>query len=666
MSGKLAWGIIGTGAIAKTFARGLAPSTTGDLVAVGSRTQEKADAFGDEFDVDRRYGSYEALLADPDVRAVYICTPHPMHAEWAIKAAEAGKHILCEKPITLNYPEAMAVIEAARRNDVFFMEAFMYRCHPQTAKLVELIRDKAIGEVRLIKAAFSFHAGFNPEGRLLNNALGGGGILDVGCYTTSVSRLIAGAARGKDFAEPIDIKAMGKIGDVTRVDEYAVAILRFPGDIIAEIATGVQLNQDNSLRIFGAAGSIYVPAWWNPGSEPGKSSIFVTRQGQPDEEIVVEFDRGVYTYEADTVAANIANRQAPSPAMSWEDTLGNVRTTDEWRLAIGMVYDIEQPTAAYPTIDNRPLVRRPEIKMSYGEIEGVGKPVARLIQGATLAGGRHQLPHASILFDEYFRNGGNCFDTAYIYGNSDTILGRWIANRGVRNQVVVLAKGAHTPHCYPEAITQQLGETLERMQTDYIDLYIMHRDNPEVPVGEFIDVLNEHRNAGRIRAFGGSNWSVERVQAANDYAKSKGLHGFSAVSNNFSLARMVNPPWDGCVASSDAASREWFKRTQMPLLSWSSLGRGFFVRGNPDDLSDQGLIYCWYAEDNFERLGRAKELAKKKGVEAVQIALAYVLHQPFPSFALVGPEKLHELMVSLDALDIELTPDEVKWLNLES
>ena len=665
MSGKLAWGIIGTGNIAKTFARGLAPSTTGELLAVGSRNQESADKFGDEFKVPRRYGSYEELLADSDVQAVYICIPHPIHAEWAIKAAEAGKHILCEKPITLNYPEAMAVIEAARLNDVFLMEAYMYRCHPQIAKLVELIKSKAIGEVRLIKASFSFNAGWNPEGRLLKHEMGGGGILDVGGYTTSVSRLIAGAALGKDFVEPIEVKAMGKIGE-SRVDDYTAALLRFPGDIIAQIATGVQLNQDNSLQVFGTEGNIFLPVFWNPDRQPGQPGMTLTRYGQPAEDVSVETDRGVYTYEADTVAANIANRQAPAPAVSWDDTLGNMRTCDTWRLGIGMVYDIEQPTANYPTIDNRPLTRRAGAKMPYGKIEGVTKPVARMIMGATLAGGQFQLPHASVLFDEYFRNGGNCFDTAHIYGHSDAILGRWIANRGVREDVVVLAKGAHSPNCNPESVTSQLGETLERMGTDYVDLYVLHRDNPEIPVGEFIDVLNEHRSAGRIRAFGGSNWSTERVQAANDYAKSKGVAGFSAVSNNFSLARMVNPPWDGCIASSDAESRGWFTRTQMPLLSWSSLARGFFVRGKADELSDQMLVSCWYADDNFERLARAQQLAAKKGVEPVQVALAYVLSQPFPAFALIGPEKLHELTVSLAALDIELSPDELKWLNLES
>ena len=158
MSKALNWGIIGTGTIAHIFAGGIAKSSTGTLVAVGSRTQDAADSFGATWHVPRRYGSYSDLLMDKDVQAVYISTPHPLHAEWAIKAADAGKHILCEKPLALNYAQAETMIEAARRNDVFLMEAFMYRCHPQTAKLVELIRSGAIGRVCVIQATFSFQS----------------------------------------------------------------------------------------------------------------------------------------------------------------------------------------------------------------------------------------------------------------------------------------------------------------------------------------------------------------------------------------------------------------------------------------------------------------------------------------------------------------------------
>lgn len=659
MPSKLAWGIISTGRISGKFAEGLAESKTGQLLAVASRDKAKADQFGDQHNVPKRYGSYEELLADREVQAVYISTPHPMHAEWAIKAADAGKHILCEKPITLNYDEATAVIEAARRNDVFLMEAFMYRCNPQTHKLVELIRKKSIGEVRMIQAAFGFNAGWNPEGRLMNRALGGGGIMDVGCYPVSFSRLVAGVAHDKPFEDPIEVKAAGHIGE-TGVDDWTAAILKFSGDIVAQVSTSVQLSQDNSARIYGSEGWILIPNAWTPN----EGKIIVYAAGKEPEEITFD-KRDIYGIEADTVAEYLDKRQAPSPAMSWDDTLGNLKTLDAWRAQIGLAYEHESPTAFVPTMDNRPLTVKPN-NMKYGSIEGVEKKISRLIMGVMIPPDQFALPHASVLFDEFFARGGNCFDTAYIYGGglSDRVLGQWIKNRGIREQVVTLCKGAHTPNCYPDLLTAQLFETLDRMQTSYTDLYIMHRDNEEVPVGEFIDVLNEHKRAGRIRAFGGSNWSIRRIEEANAYAAEKGLTGMAAVSNNLSLARMVEPVWAGCVTAHDPCSRAWFEEHQMPLLAWSSLARGFFVTGAPDNLSDPSMVNSWYSDDNFQRLDRAKEMAKKKGVEPVVIAAAWVLSQPFPVFALFGPGSIAEMNISLKALDVELTPDEVKWLNL--
>src|SRR5207237_10744335 len=159
---------------------------TGNLVALGRRAKEQADGFAATFQRRRAHGSYEELLAGDAVQAVYIATPHPSHALWAIRAAETKKHLLVEKPIGMNHAEAMAIVEAAIANDVFLMEAFMYRCHPQIARVIELIRGGAIGEVRVINATFSFHwpKPWNDQTRLTSNALGGGGILDVGCYTT--------------------------------------------------------------------------------------------------------------------------------------------------------------------------------------------------------------------------------------------------------------------------------------------------------------------------------------------------------------------------------------------------------------------------------------------------------------------------------------------------
>jgi aryl-alcohol dehydrogenase-like predicted oxidoreductase len=205
------------------------------------------------------------------------------------------------------------------------------------------------------------------------------------------------------------------------------------------------------------------------------------------------------------------------------------------------------------------------------------------------------------------------------------------------------------------------------LQVDYVDIYMMHRDNPEIPVGEFITVLNELRDAGRLRVFGGSNWSIERVTQANEWAAEHGMAGFSAVSNNFSLARMIDPVWAGCISASDARSRAWLTEKQMPLMPWSSQARGFFTgRARPDDFSDAELVRCWYSEDNFQRLERVNAMAKEHGVLPINIALAYVLCQPFPTFPLIGPRLLAETRTSFPALTIELTPEDLRWLNLEA
>ncbi len=344
MSRKIKWGILATGAIAHAFARGLTVSRTGTLVAVGSRSKEKADAFGAEFNVPNRHPTYDELLGDTDVEAIYISTPHPQHAEWAIKAMEHGKHVLVEKPIGLNQCEAQAMIEAAVANRVFLMEAYMYRCHPQTLKLVELLREKVIGDVRVIQATFSFQAGFNAAGRVWNNALGGGGILDVGGYTTSIARLIAGAALGQPFADPVAVTGAGALHPETGVDAWAVGTLKFEGDILASVATGVGVSQENVVRIFGSEGSILVPDPYvcNREGKSGGKIIISTRKGGV-KEITVESPVTSYAHEADVAGLAIMAGQQQAEPISWNDTLGNIRTQDQWRHAIGLVYKSEKP-----------------------------------------------------------------------------------------------------------------------------------------------------------------------------------------------------------------------------------------------------------------------------------------------------------------------------------
>ncbi len=233
--------------------------------------------------------------------------------------------------------------------------------------------------------------------------------------------------------------------------------------------------------------------------------------------------------------------------------------------------------------------------------------------------------------------------------------------------MVLIVKGAHTPHCTPEALTEQLGISLERLGTHHGEIYIMHRDNPAVPVGEFVDVLNRHREAGRIGIFGGSNWSVARLSEANAYAAAHGLEGFSVLNNQLSLAAVVEPVWAGCLSAGDADTRRWLADNQFPLIAWSSQARGFFTpRAAPDRVSDAELVRCWYSDANFERKRRAAQLAAAKGCEEINIALAWVLDQPFPVWTLIGPATTGELHSSIRAVNVSLTPEEFVWLNLES
>jgi predicted dehydrogenase/aryl-alcohol dehydrogenase-like predicted oxidoreductase len=660
----LRWGILSTGNIARVFATGVGRSRLSQLVAVASRTLDSAKRFATEHNITRAFGDYDALLADPEVQAVYIGAPHPEHARWVIKAAEAGKHVLCEKPLGLNHAEAMVMAAVAAKNQVVLMEGYMYRCHPQTRKIIDLVTSGTIGTVGLIQASFSFNSEFTPASRLWSNDLAGGGILDVGGYPVSFARMLAGAVNGKPFLDPIEVTGSGHLHPETGIDVYAAATLKFSNEIVAQVSTGVGLTQDNSARIYGSVGWIEVPVPWIPTREGGTSRILVHR-GEETEEIVIDEQQHLYGLEADAFADAVFAGKTEVPEIPIADTLGNLNTMDQWRAAIGLTYESEKPEQMAHTVARRPIRRSQNPPMRYGQVNGIDKPVSRLVLGVD---NQRTMPHAAAMFDDYIEKGGNTFDTAWIYaqGLQEKLFGHWHTHRNIRNEIVLIGKGAHTPFCTPEGLTRQLFESLDRLKTDHLDLYLMHRDNPEIPVGEFVDVLNEHKKAGRINVFGGSNWSIDRINAANRYAKRKQLIGFSVLSNNFSLARMVDPVWAGCISASDPQTRKWLKKTQIPLFAWSSQARGFFTdRAGRDKLDDTELVRCWYADDNFDRRERALLLAEKKNVSPIAIAGAYVLNQPFPTFALIGPRFINETTSSLDSLTIELTPKELAWLNLE-
>ncbi|HLP25291.1 MAG TPA: Gfo/Idh/MocA family oxidoreductase [Acidobacteriota bacterium] len=337
MSDRLQWGILGTGGIARRFATDLRDSRTGRLVAIGSRAQETADRFSADFGGVRAHGSYTALLADPAVQAVYIAPPHPQHLEWTLAAAAAGKHILCEKPLALRGSDARRMVEVAQRHDVLLMEAFMYRCHPQTARLVELVRSGAIGELRMIDATFSLDFPFDPAHRAYNRELGGGGILDLGCYPVSFARLLAGAAEGRAFVEPVQFKGVGRLNSTTRVDEYAAAVATFGNGVVARLVCGFAGPREIRAQLQGTAGVIEVPMPFFPGSE-ARLTLRRSAATEP-EEITVTAPSPIYALEADAVADALAKGQREVAAMTIADTLGNMAVLDEWLRQLGVSYD---------------------------------------------------------------------------------------------------------------------------------------------------------------------------------------------------------------------------------------------------------------------------------------------------------------------------------------
>ena len=307
--------------------------------------------------------------------------------------------------------------------------------------------------------------------------------------------------------------------------------------------------------------------------------------------------------------------------------------------------------------------------MTYGSVPGISQPISRLIMG-TMVCSPSNMPYVHELLDHFVSVGGNCLDTARVYGTEPAI-GQWLTDHGKREEIVLIAKGSHHdqhgPRVHPQGIEEDLTTSLELLQTDYIDLYLLHRDDPHYPVGLIVEALNVHKAAGRIKAFGGSNWTHDRLQAANDYAEAHGLTPFAASSPNFSLAVQNEPTWTNCVSASTLpGERDWYAQNQFPLLSWSSQAQGFFTgRYSQDAPTDSEMVRVWYNDANFQRLERVNQMAAEKGVTPIQIALAYVLSQPFPTWALIGPRTPAETESTMEGLELTLTPDEMAWLNLE-
>jgi aryl-alcohol dehydrogenase-like predicted oxidoreductase len=430
---------------------------------------------------------------------------------------------------------------------------------------------------------------------------------------------------------------------------------------MAVLWSAIRTETPHETTIMGTGGMIRIhPQWWRA------TALTVHRSGQGDEAIHLPFNGNGYQFEALEAMRCLRAGLSESQVMPLDETLGVVRTMDS------------NPHTVGTEVSNGIGPQR-STTMLYGHVPGIDKPVSRLVQGSVMIS-THDPEGSFRLLDAIFALGCNTFDTAHVYGQGDNerAMGRWVNERGIREQVVIIGKGAHhnadRKRVTPFDITADLFDSLARFKFDYIDLYLLHRDDPSVPVGPIVEVLNEHLAAGRIRAFGGSNWSHRRIAEANEYAAAHGLTPFVASSPNFSLAEQYREPWEGCISISgpqNEEARAWYAEQRMPLFTWSSLAGGFFSgrlrRDNLDtfeDYLDKLAVYSYAGEENFRRLERVQQLAEEKGLSIPQIALAYVMSQPLDIYALVGCRTPEEFAANLAALEVRLTLEECAWLDL--
>lgn len=285
MSGnKINWGVISTANIGRWAVNpAIQASSNGDLVAVASRDTQSAADFANQWSIPRSYGSYEALLDDSEIDAVYIPLPNSLHREWSVKAADAGKHVLCEKPLGLSEAECREMSAAAAANNVRFMEAFMYRFHPRTERVLEMIREGVVGELKMIQSTFTFRL-TKPDNIRLQPELGGGALMDVGCYCVNVSRTMAGS-------EPVEVQAFESKAS-TGVDNMMAGTLRFPDDVFASFECGLNTKRRESYEIGGTEASLRVADAFLPGTEG-----VVIEEHRDGEEPVMHSIAGIDEYQ---------------------------------------------------------------------------------------------------------------------------------------------------------------------------------------------------------------------------------------------------------------------------------------------------------------------------------------------------------------------------------
>lgn len=318
------WGILGPGSIANRLAEGVLALPNARLTAVGSRDLARAEEFGAKYNIPNRHGSYQALVEDPDVDVVYVASPHTYHKEHSLLALNAGKHVLCEKPFTINEAEAREIVETARAKRLFAMEAMWTRFFPIMDRVRSLLAEGAIGQPKILYADFGFKGTFNPEGRLFNPALGGGALLDVGVYPVSLASMV--------FGEPDRITGLATLGE-TRVDELAGMVFGYANGALSVLSTSISANTPQIATIVGDDGRITIQsAWWKP------DRMTVIRNGKTDEDIHLPYISTGFNYEADEVGKCLKSGKLESDVLPLDESLAVMRTMDKLRAEWGVKY----------------------------------------------------------------------------------------------------------------------------------------------------------------------------------------------------------------------------------------------------------------------------------------------------------------------------------------
>ena len=665
---KIKWGIIGNGSIANAFAHSIKYCKDSNLISVYGRNEATLKQFSKKFNI-QAHSDINSLLSSNDIDAVYIATPHNSHFDYVFQAIKNKKHILCEKPITINHIESMVLFGLAKDAEIFLMEAYMYRTHPQTLNILnslKILRDTK--EDISINCSFGFNAEISEDHRLRNLMMGGGAILDVGCYPLSMVKLLAGQILGKPYADPESIKVSGEL-DTTGVDLNSKAHIIFTDNIKANISCAINKDFKNNLEVLSGNFKLEVSQPWHCGQfQEGLSSIKIYNKESLVEEISYKDDIGLFTKEIDHASQCILKGSQESELISHNDSQSIMLWLDRWRQETGVVCPFESK-------DVSPMVKSNFYSIQKRKLDSISesntdKQFSRLVLGCD---NQTSDIHAYAMFDYFYGAGGRIFDTAYIYNNGlgDKYLGDWIKSRNLQNDVVVLGKGAHTPDCKPELIKPQIEESLERLNISKIDIYCLHRDNNEIPVSEFVDALDEIKTEGLINNIGASNWNLDRFSIARDYALKNNKEPFTVLSNNFSLAEMLEPVWPGCVGI-DNQFLDYINSNEIKLFPWSSTARGFFIRkkeittkehfSNPS-LEEEKRV--WHSKKNLERREICFEIADKKNVEPIEIAIAYVVHTSSLVFPLIGPRTINELNSSIFGSQIDLSEEELRRLSID-